>query len=1056
MQKRLFSLFHMALKPGGFLFLGASENVGRDSDLFAVRDKRWKIFARLEGGRREVMSFPFTSPLRRFYGPEQQKDQGARKPKPGQIAEKLLMERYSPPFLVVNENYEVLHISPRANHLLEVPAGEWTRNFLKMVRSELRPSLRAAIYRSFNEGKQVAFRGVKVVFDGEETAINVLVEPLKDSPSDGKLAMVVLEMSQSQTPAFVSAGGEEEGAGDEASKEMLIRQLEEQLRLTHEQLQAVTEQLETSQEGFISANEELMSINEEFHSANEELQSTNEELETSKEELQALNEELVTVNAELHGKVEELDRVNSDMENLFRSSEIATIFLDPKLIIRRFSPAMAEIFNLIPADIGRPFRHLAGTIDWAGLSEDARAVQASFAPVEREVATIEGQHKYLMRVLPYRSTEGRIDGIVVTLIDITDLKRAERHLRSVALFPEENPFPVLRVNGDGVLLYSNRAATDLLAQWRCSAGEKVPESVRRELAAALEIRATQELQVHSGEHDFSFALVPIPARGYVNFYGRDLTERNRAEKGLRQSEERLNRAQEIAHLGSWELDLVNDTLTWSDEVYRIFGLEPQEFGASYTAFLEAVHPEDREAVDEAYSGSLREGRDTYEIEHRVVRKSTGEVRYVHEKCEHFRDEIGRIIRSVGMVHDITERKAAEEKLNRAKSEAEAATRAKGQFLANMSHELRTPMTGVLGMLDLVFLGDLPDEQRGYLEKVRISAHALLRILNDILEFSRFEAGMITLVEEPFLFYETVREAVELFDLEARRKGLKLELEVALGTPELMEGDGGRVRQVLVNLVGNAVKFTEKGEVKVRVDSGEADADGRRRITFTVADTGIGIPEDKRHSLFRPFSQGDVSHARRHGGTGLGLAISKEVVERMGGTISFSSEPGVGSTFRVTLPLRETTITELAASPKPPAVDPVPDPLAAGAARPRLLVAEDDASIRELLGTMLRHGGLDFDCAVNGEEAVDMWGRERYDLILMDVQMPLVDGFKATRLIREQEKEKGRHIPIVALTAHAYQADQQKCLDAGMDAYVAKPIDFQKLFAVIKDLLGGNR
>jgi CheY-like chemotaxis protein len=359
------------------------------------------------------------------------------------------------------------------------------------------------------------------------------------------------------------------------------------------------------------------------------------------------------------------------------------------------------------------------------------------------------------------------------------------------------------------------------------------------------------------------------------------------------------------------------------------------------------------------------------------------------------------------------------------------------------------------MLDLALHGDLSDEQRGYLEKVRTSAHALLRILNDILEFSRIEARMITLVEEPFLLHESVRAAVKLFDLDACRKGLKLELEIAPDTPELMEGDEGRVRQILVNLVGNAVKFTDRGEVTIRVEPGEAAGGGLREITFIVSDTGIGIPEDNRSTIFQPFSQGDISHTRRFGGTGLGLAISKEVTERMGGTISFGSEPGVGSTFRVTLPLRETAVAEPAASPKPSAVDPVPDPVAAGAARPRLLVAEDDATIRELLGAMLRHGGLDFDCAVNGEEAVERWTRERYDLILMDVQMPLTDGFKATCLIREQEKEKGGHVPIVALTAHAYQADQQKCLDAGMDAYVAKPIDFRKLFAVITDLLGGN-
>jgi diguanylate cyclase (GGDEF)-like protein/PAS domain S-box-containing protein len=448
---------------------------------------------------------------------------------------------------------------------------------------------------------------------------------------------------------------------------------------------------------------------------------------------------------------------------------------------------MADIFNLLPADIGRPFRHLAGTIEWAGLPEDARAVLASLAPVEREVAALEGNRHYLMRVLPYRTTEGTVDGVAVTLVDITERKRAEEQIRSTALFPEENPFPILRVTGDGDLQYANRASEELLTQWQCSVGEAVPEFVRRELAAALEGGANRELEIRCGERDLSFVLVPFNERGYVNLYGRDLTERNwaeaalreseermrlfiehapaalamfdremrylsvsrrwrndyglgerelrglshyeifpeipaewrevhrrgltgevlkaegdrferadgsvqwvkwevrpwldaagevggiiiftkditerkRAEEALQQSEERLKRAQEISHLGSWELDLAENNLTWSDEVYRIFGLQPQKFEATYEAFLDAVHPDDRSAVNEAYSSSLREGRDAYEIEHRVVRKSTEEIRYVHEKCEHFRDDAGRIIRSIGMVHDITERKRAEDRL----------------------------------------------------------------------------------------------------------------------------------------------------------------------------------------------------------------------------------------------------------------------------------------------------------------------------------------------------------------------------------------------------------
>jgi len=429
MQRKLIPLFHRVLKPGGVLFLGGSETVGRHSELFTSLDKKWKIFVRQEGVARVETVFPFTASTRRPTGMGRSLTPvAAEEVGPGAVAEKLLMLRYSPPCVVVNERYEVVHISTRIERFLAMPLGEPTRDILRMAREDLRPPLRAAIYKAFAEDKEVIFRGVKVTIDGEELTVNVQVEPLHAPPS-GRLAMVVIEPVAPPAALTVSASAAEGTVGDEASRETLINQLEDQLRITYEQLQSATEQLETSNEGFLSANEELISMNEEFQSANEELQSTNEQLETSKEELQALNEELVTLNAELQGKVEELNQATSDMENLFTSSQIPTIFLDRRLAIKLFSPAMAAIFNLIPADVGRPFRHLMGTIDWPDLGRDAETVLGNSIIVEREVTALEGGSCFIMRVLPYRTTEGAIEGIVVTLIDITDRKRVEEDLR---------------------------------------------------------------------------------------------------------------------------------------------------------------------------------------------------------------------------------------------------------------------------------------------------------------------------------------------------------------------------------------------------------------------------------------------------------------------------------------------------------------------------------------------------------------------------------------------------------------------------------------------------
>ena len=278
--------------------------------------------------------------------------------------------------------------------------------------------------------------------------------------------------------------------------------------------------------------------------------------------------------------------------------------------------------------------------------------------------------------MPYRTQDDRIEGVVLTFVDVAEIKQAEEALRAahdraawLARFPEENPNPVMRASAEGAILYCNPASVKDL-EWACSVGDPLPDPVRILVTQAMASGEELHREVELGENFYAVTLSPFPEEAYVNVYGREITKRKQAEESLRRSEERLERAQEIAHLGSWELDLFDNRLIWSDEVYRIFGFEPQAFVATYEAFLERVHPDDREAVDAAYSGSIRENRDVYEIEHRVIRKDTGEIRFVHERCQHFRDPSGKVIRSIGMVHDITERKRAEEALRKLNADLE--------------------------------------------------------------------------------------------------------------------------------------------------------------------------------------------------------------------------------------------------------------------------------------------------------------------------------------------------------------------------------------------------
>jgi len=522
-------------------------------------------------------------------------------------------------------------------------------------------------------------------------------------------------------------------------------------------------------------------------------------------------------------------------------------------------------------------------------------------------------------------------------------------------------------------------------------------------------------------------------------YDRQQRRREEAEERLQESALFLRESQAIANLGGWKLNPETGMLRLTDEMYRLLEC-PADYPLTRKSVLEFFDPADRDTVKHALSAAWKSGSG-FNINCRM-KTVTGRQFWAELRCTGLVENHSSSY-LVGTLQDISAHKQTEEMLVAAREAAESSTRTKNELLAVISHELRTPLNGVIGGAQLLGMTELSKDQQEYLQMVVISAKNELALVNDLLDLASLDASEIKIVTAPFVLYDSIMNALVPHRTIIRERGLTFRSDISPALGRTVLGDSRRLTQVVSNLINNAIKFTPQGEISLKADLLERGA-GSVTVRIVVSDTGIGIAPKDQQRIFEPFVQADMSHTRSYGGTGLGLSICSKLVERMGGTISLESEAGAGSRFTIELPFMVAD----------PVAEPVPSKTAVKftPTGSTVLVAEDNLINLKATSGMLRKMGYTVVSAADGKEALAHWMQGGIDVVLMDIQMPVMDGIEAMQFIRAREQQTGCHTPVVALTAHAMQEDRERLLKSGFDGYLAKPVEAQALYDEISRVL----
>ena len=1066
-QRRVLSMLHFALRDGGYLFLGNTESFTGSEHLFEVISKKWRLYRRIGSAQLRFAGITETPNLRlrdetaRFA--ETGLNLDAPRPSATLLIQRALLEHYGPPTVVVDRSDRIVYFHGATGDFLDPPAGEPTRDLLQLLRVPLRVPVRTALRTAMRDNIAVTVQSP--LNETGNRQIEIIAAPLMQSKAPDYYR-VSFAMPSSGAPSLQSAivvretGGNEIAAGEE-------RRL---LRL----------ELESATEAYEATNEELKAAHEEATSMNEELQSANEELETSKEELQSINEELTTVNSQLQSKITQLEATTNDIANLLSSTDIAVVFLDSKFRVRRFTPAVTDLLELIDTDVGRPITDLAQKFTDDNLLSDARNVLQHLVPIEREVESHSGRW-YLRRTLPYRTAENYIEGVVITFVDIGARKRSEIEVRRaharVQGVLEQMPTAVIIVEPiAGHLQYANRRASSLFGTSlpmpvpQGSAGVPFQHSLAgtrgggqpylaedwplaRTLASG-EVVIDEEIEVIGTDkviRVFSVSSSPVRnERGAIiavvgTFL--DITQRRRSEEALAEANQRLGLLVESAmDFAIITLDVNGRILSWNTGAERIIGWSEKERVGSTAEVI--FTPEDRlaQVPQREIREALETGRATDERWH--LRKD-GSRFWASGVMARMSGPSGAASGLVKIMRDGTETKITEDRLKaaiaaaeRASQRAEDANRAKDEFIAVVSHELRTPLNTIRLWTRMLANEKLPPKDRADgVQMINRAAVAQQQVIDDLFDVSRIASGKLKLALHDTMLTNVVKSAIEAVEPIATARGIVLKANVSsdLG---IVRADPGRLQQVIWNLLSNAVKFTPQG--------GNVSVTARRNgamVTIEVADTGVGIKREFLPHVFDRFRQAEVGAARAHGGLGLGLAIAKQIVELHGGRISVSSDgDGRGSTFCVELPLPVSSATDDTGE-----VRTLDDGIQLDEID--ILLVEDESNARTVMQKLLQERGAKVRAVESAAEAREAIEMRRPRLIISDIGLPGEDGYAFIRGVRV--KDPNRKIAALAVTAFARPEDREQALAAGFDEHLPKPVDPDKLLELAAKLSAGS-